>query len=135
MTHYPRCVRNISAETLQQISEAYLLHLKRFVIPTYAKPNSTCTHVVNKLPQNFLHLGFLFLLFPNCRIIHCTREIKDNALSIFFQNFQAGMKYASDFHDIACFAREANRIMAHWRAVLPIRIHEVMLNQFGLEVS
>ena len=81
--------------------------------------------VVDKMPYNFLALGFLHRRFPNARIVHCRRNPADTALSIYSTRFSAsaGVAWMNGFaykrSDIVFYHREYSRMMAHWRAVLP----------------
>lgn len=79
---------------------------------------------VDKAPLNFFHLGFVALLFPQARVIHCTRDARDNALSVWMENFNAHQRYATDFDDLAFFRAQYRRLMAHWREQLPLPIFE-----------
>jgi hypothetical protein len=84
-----------------------------------------CLRISDKSPLNFFHLAFAAVLFPNARVIHCRRDARDNALSIWMENFNPDQRYATDFHDLAFFRAQHERIMAHWQAVLPLRILEI----------
>lgn len=81
--------------------------------------------IVDKSPLNFFHLAFIALLFPNARVLHCTRDLRDNALSIWMENFNSQQRYATDFGDLAFFATEYQRLMAHWREHLPLQMLDV----------
>jgi tetratricopeptide (TPR) repeat protein len=81
--------------------------------------------ITDKSPFNFFQLGFAALLFPQARVIHCRRDARDNALSIWLENFNPDQRYATDFADIAHLRRGYERLMAHWRDALPLRILEV----------
>lgn len=81
--------------------------------------------VSDKAPLNFLHLAFAALLFPQARIIHCHRDARDNALSIWMENFSPDQRYATDFDDLAFFHAQYRRLMAHWKTVLPLQILEM----------
>ncbi len=81
--------------------------------------------ISDKSPLNFFHLAFATLLFPNARVIHCTRDIRDNALSVWMENFSPDQQWSTDFDDIAFFAPQYRRLMAHWRDALPLPILEV----------
>ena len=58
-------------------------------------------------------------------MIHCRRSPRDNALSIWMENFNPEQRYATDFDDLAFFHAEYSRLMAHWREVLPLRMLDV----------
>ena len=75
--------------------------------------------ISDKSPLNLFHLGFAALLFPGARIVHCRRAVQDNALSIWIENFKSDQTYATDFDDLAFFQSECERLMAHWKEVLP----------------
>ena len=78
--------------------------------------------VIDKQPLNFWHLGLVALAFPNARIIHCTRDMRDNGLSIFAENFTPEQRWATDLSDIMHYWRGYRRLMAHWQTALPIRM-------------
>jgi tetratricopeptide (TPR) repeat protein len=75
--------------------------------------------VIDKLPGNLYWLGHLRIMLPNARFIVCRRDPRDTGLSCYFNNFVAGHEWSNDLHDIAAQIREADRILAHWRSVLP----------------
>jgi len=75
--------------------------------------------VVDKMPANFWCLGLIHEALPNARIIHMRRDPVDTCLSIYFQHFKNALPYADDLADLAHFYGEYQRIMRHWRAVLP----------------
>jgi tetratricopeptide (TPR) repeat protein len=81
--------------------------------------------IIDKSPFNFYQLAFAALLFPNARVIHCRRDARDNALSIWLENFNAEQRYATDFGDLAFLHAQYQRLMAHWRKVLPLKLLEV----------
>ena len=81
--------------------------------------------VTDKLPANFLHLGLVALLLPEARVVHCRRDPRDLALSIFSQQFAEGHVWAYALDDIARFHLAYRRLMAHWRAVLPTPLFEL----------
>ncbi len=115
---YPACVRGLSVSGLDELAGRYLAFLESL--------DSTAERVTDKLPHNFLHLGLIALLFPNCRIIHCRRDYRDTALSCYFQNFSsAAMAFTNTFAGIGEYYRQYLRLMAHWQQVLQIPVHEV----------
>lgn len=75
--------------------------------------------VTDKMPHNFLRLGLIHTALPNARIIHVRRHSVDNCLSIYFQNFRGDHPYAYDLDNLAFYRREYERLMQHWREVLP----------------
>jgi tetratricopeptide (TPR) repeat protein len=75
--------------------------------------------VVDKMPGNFLWVGLIHLVFPEARILHARRNPIDTCLSIYSKNMLADHAYATDLHDLAFYYGEYERLMRHWRAVLP----------------
>ena len=86
----------------------------------------TATRVLNKLPDNILWLGQIALLFPNARIIVCRRDPRDVCLSCFCQNFFVPhMAWTDTLESCATRARQIERLLDHWRQVLPVPFLEV----------
>ena len=75
--------------------------------------------VIDKMPANFLYAGLIHAVFPRARIIHMRRHPIDTCLSIYFQNFFSVSAYANDLEDLAHYYGEYERVIAHWRALLP----------------
>ncbi len=80
--------------------------------------NAKADRVVDKNPLNFLHLGLIAKMLPGARVIHCTRDPMDTCLSCFF-NVSSSIAWASDLGDLGAFYKDYQRLMSHWRAVLP----------------
>jgi len=81
--------------------------------------------ITDKSPFNFFQLGLAALMFPQARVIHCRRDARDNALSIWLENFNPDQRYATDFSDIAHLRQGYETLMAHWRQTLPLPILDV----------
>jgi len=82
--------------------------------------------VTDKMPHNFLYLGFIAQLFPNSRVIHCVRSPLDTCLSCYFSQFGTlGHAYANDLETLGHYYVEYHRLMKHWMQVLDIPILEV----------
>jgi tetratricopeptide (TPR) repeat protein len=94
-----------------RLAEDCLAELRR-VAPGAAR-------VTDKMPRNFLWLGLIHLVFPRARIIHCRRHPVDTCLSIYFTHFTRLTSFASDRGNLAFDYQQYQRLMAHWRAVLP----------------
>lgn len=81
--------------------------------------------VTDKMPNNLLHLGLLAMILPGARVIITRRDPVDTAWSCFRQAFGPGLPWAASLPDIAAWIAESERLVAHWRATLPLRFHEV----------
>ncbi len=91
--------------------------------------------IIDKSPLNFFHLALIAVLFPNARVLHCQRDLRDTALSIWMENFNAQQRYATDFSDLAFFAKQYQRLMAHWEEHLPLRILTVRYEETVADVE
>ena len=81
--------------------------------------------ITDKAPPNFRWIGFLKIFFPNCKIIHCTRDPKDNCLSIFKNAFgSAEMEWSHSQKDIGEYYNLYLKIMNYWEKKLPEFIYE-----------
>ncbi|MCK4871162.1 MAG: sulfotransferase [Phycisphaerales bacterium] len=116
-TPYPLCLAQASGEHLTQLGRTYLDVLEGH--------SATAARITDKLPHNFLHLGFLSLIQPNCRIIHCTRHPLDTCISCFFHDFLGTHAYTSDLSALGEYYRLYRGLMRHWRDVLDIRMLDV----------
>lgn len=75
--------------------------------------------ITDKMPINFMSLGFIHTVFPNARIVHCRRNPVDNCLSIYMTQYKGSPEYGHVKENIVFFYRQYQKLMAHWRAVLP----------------
>jgi tetratricopeptide (TPR) repeat protein len=117
---YPRDVRDISADAFLSLAEDYLSHLRRTA-------PETCRRITDKLPFNYLNLGLIAVMFPKATIIHCRRDPMDTCLSCYFQNFNkvGNLWFTNDLEDLGRYYRNYDKLMAHWRRVLPLPIFDV----------
>lgn len=102
-------------QTLQTAAKLYLrqLQLDDAPLPWY----------VDKNPLNFRYLGLISAMFPQARVIHCVRNIRDTALSIWSQFFaHEDSNYAYSLEGIAAFVDGYERLMQHWQQRLSIPI-------------
>jgi len=109
---YPRCIARITEKVARDFQQVYLERLGR-------DAGEQAMRVTDKMPGNFLHLGLIGLLFPRAPVIHVRRHPIDNCVSIFFQSFNDAHGYAFDLRELGMYYRDHERLMAHWRQVLP----------------
>jgi len=86
--------------------------------------NSTAERIVSKTPADYLYLGLQAVQFPRGKFIHCRRDLRDVAVSCWMTHFRH-LRWANDPEHIAARFSEYQRLMNHWRAVLPVPILEV----------
>ncbi len=126
---FPQCAHLLTREASQDLATQYLDKLARL--------SCGAERVSDKMPGNFLRVGLIAALFPNARIIHCRRDPQDTCLSIYFQNFEGHHTYAYDLSNLGHYYREYERLMDHWRRVVPTPIldmpyEDVVADQEGM---
>ncbi|TPN13782.1 tetratricopeptide repeat protein [Mesorhizobium sp. B2-1-3] len=88
-------------------------------------------HVTDKMPGNFLLVGFIHMMMPKARIIHCARDAAATCLSIYKVHFRGDShRYGYDLGELADFHNLYTDIMAHWHKVLPGVVHDVRYEDF-----
>jgi tetratricopeptide (TPR) repeat protein len=111
--------RQADAELAARLAHRHLLRLRQL-------GGDGAVRVIDKMPDNVLHLGLIAQLYPRARVILCTRDARDVALSCYFQLFAEGLHpFSYDLADCGRRTAEVNRLIAHWRRTLPLRWHEV----------
>ena len=78
----------------------------------------------DKLPENYHHLGLIAAMLPNARIVHVARDPMDVCVSNYLVRFQWGHAWSYAFDSLGREYRAYERLMRHWRAVLPSPVHE-----------
>jgi tetratricopeptide (TPR) repeat protein len=106
----------LTPEIVRPIAEQHLERL-RLLAPGALR-------IVDKMPLNYRRLGLIATLFPCARIIHCRRDPLDTGLSCYSRDLAFLPIWASDLPAIGHVYRQYERLMAHWRRVLPIEILE-----------
>ena len=78
-----------------------------------------------KLPQNFLNVGFIARALPQARFLHLVRDPMDTCFSNLRQLFSGAALYSYDQAELGRFYLQYRRMMAHWRDVLPGRVLDI----------
>jgi tetratricopeptide (TPR) repeat protein len=117
---YPYCLNDIQQAHATEIAKEYESTLAKI-----SGASSMPKHFTDKMPQNFLNVGLITLIYPNAKIIHTKRDPIDTCLSIFFQNFHKRHEYAFDLKNLGTYYNEYQRLMQHWHQVLPGRIMDI----------
>lgn len=81
---------------------------------------------IDKLPNNWFHVGFIHLILPNARIIDARRNPLDCCFSNFRQHFARGQGFAYSLDELGHYYADYARLMAHFDAVLPGRVYRVI---------
>jgi tetratricopeptide (TPR) repeat protein len=114
---YPAVLSELTAEQFQRFGEKYLADTQVY---RTGKP-----FFIDKMPNNFRHLGLIHLILPNAKIIDARREPMACCFSNFKQLFANGQEFTYSLEDIGRYYRSYVTLMDHWDAVLPGRILRV----------
>jgi tetratricopeptide (TPR) repeat protein len=120
---FPAGIADMPIKTFADAGHDYLDMLaKRY--PEYR-------HVTDKMPGNFLLIGFLHMMLPKAKIVHCARNPVATCLSIFKSHFRGdGHLYGYDLAELADFHNLYVDMMRHWHEVVPGVVHDVRYEDF-----
>jgi tetratricopeptide (TPR) repeat protein len=124
---YPRVLAELSAADCRRLGEKYLEDTR---IYRSGKPR-----FIDKMPNNFRHLGLIHLILPNARIIDARREAMACCFSNFKQLYASGQQFTYSIEDIARYYRSYVELMAHWEAVMPGAILRVQHEELIADVA
>ena len=115
---YPRILTTLSAEDFRQLGEEYLAGTRVY--------RSDKPFFIDKMPNNFRHVGLIHLMLPKARIIDARREPMACCFSNFKQLFANGQEFTYSIEDIARYYRTYLELMRHWDRALPGRVLRVL---------
>ena len=118
-------------EWIETAANSYLDSLDRLANDSCQKSGTSVApikYVIDKMPGNYFHIGFIRLLFPNATIIHCQRDPRDVCVSCYFQSFESDkLQFETSKLDyLAVLYRNYGKLMKHWNAVAPGKILNVV---------
>jgi len=114
---YPAVLAQMSAEDYRRLGEKYLRDTRSY--------RTGKLHFIDKMPNNFRHIGLIHLMLPNARIIDARREPMACCFGNWKQLFVSGQEFVYSADDIARYYRTYLELMRHWNAVLPGRVLRV----------
>jgi hypothetical protein len=114
---YPGLLPELSAAELQGLGERYLAETRAY--------RKGAPRFIDKMPNNFRHIGLIHLILPRAKIIDARREAMACCFSNFKQLFASGQEFTYSIEDIARYFCSYVELMAHWEAVLPGKILRV----------
>ena len=114
---YPEILAALSDEELHQFGQQYIddTRIHRRSAPFF----------VDKMPNNFRHIGLIHLILPNAKIIDARRHPMACGFSGYKQLFAEGQQFTYDLADLGQYYRDYVELMDHWDAVLPGKVLRV----------
>lgn len=119
---YPDALATMSADQLQAMGQGYL-------DSTRVQRVTDAPFFIDKMPNNFAHVGLIHLILPNARIIDARRHPMDCCFSGFKQLFASGQGFTYGQQRIGQYYREYVALMDHWDEVLPGRVLRVQYEE------
>jgi tetratricopeptide (TPR) repeat protein len=118
---YPEVLATLSEEQVCELGESYMstTQVQRRGAPFF----------IDKMPNNFHHIGLIHLILPNAKIIDARRHPMAGCFSCFKQLFARGQTFTYDLTDLGRYYRDYMALMDHWDTVLPGRVHRVQYEQ------
>jgi hypothetical protein len=114
---YPQVLHELTGEQLRQLGKQYIedTRIHRQGAPFF----------IDKMPNNFRHIGLIHLILPNAKIIDARRAPMDCGFSGFKQLFAEGQEFTYGLREIGRYYRDYVDLMAHWDEVLPGKVLRV----------
>ena len=116
---YPEAVGRLTPGDRLALGEAYIERTRR-----HRKLGRV--HFIDKMPNNFHHLGLIQLILPNARIIDTRRHPMGSCFAAFKQHFADGHAFSYDLADLGRYYRDYVEVMDHYDRVLPGRVHRLI---------
>ena len=110
-SRYPQILGEQLAQQLRELGEEYLERTKI--------QRSGAPYFIDKMPNNFSHVGLIHVILPNAKIIDARRHPLGGCFSGFKQLFARGQNFSYDLAEIGRYYRDYVELMDHWDRVLP----------------
>jgi predicted O-linked N-acetylglucosamine transferase (SPINDLY family) len=109
---------------LERLDRAAVQRLAQQHLDRLEALNPSRARITSKTPDDWQLVGLLAVLFPQARFIHCRRNLGDVAVSCWMTQFRL-LNWTCDLDHIASRFNDYQRLMAHWRACLPVPMLEI----------
>jgi predicted Zn-dependent protease len=114
---YPACLSDMGAQDFRRLGEKYLADTRVY---RTGRPR-----FIDKMPNNFRHIGLIHLMLPNARIVDARRDPMSCCFSNLKQLFAQGQEFVYSIEDISRYYRTYLDLMQHWDEALPGRVLRV----------
>jgi hypothetical protein len=114
---YPEVVRSVPLELLAKLGERY--------IGETSPLRSGRAHFIDKMPNNFSHVGLIHAMLPGAIIVDVRRHPMDSCFGAYKQYFAEGQSFSYDLNDLGRYYQSYLKLMDHWDGVLPGKVLHV----------
>jgi tetratricopeptide (TPR) repeat protein len=111
---YPNILHELSPEQLQKFGNDYIKDTQLF--------RKGAPYFIDKMPNNFRHIGLIHLILPNAKIIDARRHPMACCFSGFKQLFSEGQEFTYGLEEIGRYYKDYVELMDHWDKVLSGKI-------------
>jgi tetratricopeptide (TPR) repeat protein len=130
LTNLPTIIGPIATDHLNQginkLPEKSFLSIREQYLDVLSNLNVSESVITNKLPLNFLYIGFILTSFPEAKIVHMKRDARAICWSIYKSNFRnTGNGYSYNFDDLAGFYGLYTDLMDFWHQLFPDKIYNM----------
>jgi tetratricopeptide (TPR) repeat protein len=112
-----RALKLLRPESASAAAKQYLDRLNTLATPTAAR-------VIDKMPDNIQLIGLIAVLWPGSRVIFCSRDVRDIAVSCWFTGFETN-PWTNTWELMARWFADHQRVLEHWRRTQPVKWLEV----------
>jgi tetratricopeptide (TPR) repeat protein len=119
VSKYPEVLASLTAEECRALGEQYLER-------TRIQRKTAAPYFIDKMPNNFAHIGLIHLALPNAKIIDARRHPLGCCFSAFKQHFARGQNFSYSLDEVGRYYRDYVELMAHFDEALPGRVHRVI---------
>ncbi len=119
---YPLAIENCQPDKFAEHGADYLRRVERHRLGGVA-------NFTDKMPNNFVHVGFVHLILPQAKFIDARRHPLDSCLGSFKQLFARGQPFTYDLYELGEFYLQYVRLMDHWHDVLPGKVLQVQYEE------
>lgn len=127
---YPAILGELERDYFRRFGEQYLEHTQAY--------RAGAPFFIDKMPNNFLHIGLIRLMLPEAKIIDARREPMACCFSNYKQLFGEGQEFSYGLHEVGTYYAGYVRLMEHWDRVLPgfvLRVrHEDVVDDLETQV-
>ena len=117
VSKYPEVIATLSPEQLECLGQEYINNTQIH--------RSDAPYFIDKMPNNFAHIGLIKRILPNAKIIDARRNPMSACFSGYKQLFSSGQAFSYGLENIGRYYLDYIKLMDHWQKVLPGQIHTV----------